>query len=214
MSVRRTVPHCRAHVFLRPIPASGRNAWISLAAIVVWHFVVLAAAWALVDWWLGFGAAIHGVPVPARFDFERVLHNVFHPIFGAILGAGLVVEGGLAWLGFWITTRRRSRGFATFGVLWWHTCIPATVLLPVVCVAIAAWLADFGSALRVPLLWFLLAPVGPSLLARLHGLHGFALGCCCRCGYDLTGNVSGVCPECGTAVGDDAGAGGGATGQK
>jgi hypothetical protein len=25
-------------------------------------------------------------------------------------------------------------------------------------------------------------------------------GCCTRCGYDLTGNVSGVCPECGTPV--------------
>lgn len=23
-------------------------------------------------------------------------------------------------------------------------------------------------------------------------------GFCARCGYDLTGNVSGVCPECGT----------------
>jgi hypothetical protein len=23
-------------------------------------------------------------------------------------------------------------------------------------------------------------------------------GLCSRCGYDLTGNVSGVCPECGT----------------
>jgi hypothetical protein len=26
-------------------------------------------------------------------------------------------------------------------------------------------------------------------------------GSCLRCGYDLTGNVSGLCPECGTAVG-------------
>jgi hypothetical protein len=25
-------------------------------------------------------------------------------------------------------------------------------------------------------------------------------GLCTRCGYDLTGNVSGVCPECGTAI--------------
>jgi hypothetical protein len=25
-----------------------------------------------------------------------------------------------------------------------------------------------------------------------------ARGLCVRCGYDLTGNVSGVCPECGT----------------
>ncbi|UCG17088.1 MAG: hypothetical protein JSV19_03465 [Phycisphaerales bacterium] len=24
--------------------------------------------------------------------------------------------------------------------------------------------------------------------------------CCRRCGYDLTGNVSGVCPECGEPV--------------
>jgi hypothetical protein len=27
-----------------------------------------------------------------------------------------------------------------------------------------------------------------------------AAGCCSSCGYNLTGNVSGVCPECGTAV--------------
>lgn len=25
-------------------------------------------------------------------------------------------------------------------------------------------------------------------------------GCCRKCGYDLTGNVSGKCPECGTAT--------------
>lgn len=25
-------------------------------------------------------------------------------------------------------------------------------------------------------------------------------GLCQECGYDLTGNVSGVCPECGTAI--------------
>ena len=29
---------------------------------------------------------------------------------------------------------------------------------------------------------------------------------CCRCQYDLTGNTSGVCPECGTAVVRKAGA--------
>lgn len=29
-------------------------------------------------------------------------------------------------------------------------------------------------------------------------------GCCRKCGYDLTGNVSGRCPECGVTVGDAA----------
>ena len=31
-----------------------------------------------------------------------------------------------------------------------------------------------------------------------------AKGACLRCGYDLTGNVSGVCPECGADIGQEA----------
>jgi hypothetical protein len=34
-------------------------------------------------------------------------------------------------------------------------------------------------------------PVGPT----------YPAGCCQKCGYDLTGNVSGTCPECGTEIG-------------
>ena len=30
-------------------------------------------------------------------------------------------------------------------------------------------------------------------------------GLCLKCGYDLTGNESGVCPECGTAIDPPAG---------
>ncbi len=30
--------------------------------------------------------------------------------------------------------------------------------------------------------------------------HRPRMGCCGKCGYDLTGNVSGRCPECGTEV--------------
>jgi hypothetical protein len=31
----------------------------------------------------------------------------------------------------------------------------------------------------------------------------FPSNCCERCEYDLTGNVSGICPECGTAIPDE-----------
>jgi len=33
--------------------------------------------------------------------------------------------------------------------------------------------------------------------AKPKGLHGKE---CRTCGYDLTGNISGVCPECGTSI--------------
>ena len=33
-----------------------------------------------------------------------------------------------------------------------------------------------------------------------HGRAKFADGCCRRCGYELTGNQSGTCPECGISV--------------
>ena len=69
------------------------------------------------------------------------------------------------------------------------------------------WLPSFanrGSAfvLTVPL-WipFLLAAF--LLMAFLRWLdHRLRIlpGCCQRCGDDLTGNLSGVCPECGVAV--------------
>lgn len=38
--------------------------------------------------------------------------------------------------------------------------------------------------------------------AMLDAFLGRYIGHCQKCGYDLTGNVSGVCPECGTPVGD------------
>jgi predicted membrane protein len=50
--------------------------------------------------------------------------------------------------------------------------------------------------LWVPFLVFLIPTV---LLWRREG-RGLPAGHCHRCGYDLTGNVSGVCPECGTEL--------------
>ncbi|GMU22180.1 MAG: hypothetical protein AMXMBFR13_22680 [Phycisphaerae bacterium] len=43
-------------------------------------------------------------------------------------------------------------------------------------------------------------PIGLHLLFAFSGQPGVPPGCCSQCGYDLTGNVSGVCPECGQPV--------------
>jgi hypothetical protein len=40
---------------------------------------------------------------------------------------------------------------------------------------------------------------GYGLLVR-HLAKRASAGHCARCGYDLTGNVSGICPECGHAI--------------
>lgn len=45
-----------------------------------------------------------------------------------------------------------------------------------------------------------LAPAGPAFLRKLRGVLRERQGHCSACGYDLTGNRSGVCPECGTRI--------------
>jgi hypothetical protein len=55
--------------------------------------------------------------------------------------------------------------------------------------------------------WFVvvLASVLPilRLLVVIRGV-GKSSACCMVCGYNLTGNTSGVCPECGTAISEKA----------
>jgi hypothetical protein len=41
------------------------------------------------------------------------------------------------------------------------------------------------------------------VLCWLHARRVFPEHCCPSCGYNLTGNVSGVCPECGTPIPDE-----------
>ncbi len=57
--------------------------------------------------------------------------------------------------------------------------------------ALPFWLPYLLVALPTGLLWYIDRRRPPP-------------GHCGRCGYNLTGNTSGVCPECGTAVGDTA----------
>ena len=65
-----------------------------------------------------------------------------------------------------------------------------------------AWLIEFfpGGDCSVPL-WipFLLFAI-PTAILFWRDRRRLPLHCCQKCGYSLTGNVSGVCPECGMAV--------------
>jgi hypothetical protein len=67
------------------------------------------------------------------------------------------------------------------------------------------WLFGY-STITVPL-WFILIAAalfsGPWMYQRVVLRRN---GLCCRCGHNLTGNISGVCPECGTPVAGKAGA--------
>jgi len=72
------------------------------------------------------------------------------------------------------------------------------------------WVPSFSFESTLPVsrgrmvlpLWILLLTVAiPTGLLRWHGGRS-PKGHCQKCGYDLTGNVSGVCPECGTSLGD------------
>lgn len=47
-------------------------------------------------------------------------------------------------------------------------------------------------------LWFPLALIGLPTIVAWRRDRGYPTGHCSKCGYDLTGNVSGVCPESGT----------------
>jgi hypothetical protein len=62
---------------------------------------------------------------------------------------------------------------------------------------------DFGGGLvrvvRAPHALILLAFGVPTVIALSRmGLRRRPVECCAKCGYNLKGNMSGVCPECGT----------------
>ncbi|MDM8005534.1 MAG: hypothetical protein QUV05_05210 [Phycisphaerae bacterium] len=58
---------------------------------------------------------------------------------------------------------------------------------------------------QVPLCIPLLLVVIPTACLWWRDRRRIPLGHCPKCGYNLTGNVSGVCPECGEAISDMSG---------
>lgn len=82
----------------------------------------------------------------------------------------------LGFRGFMYIRRRPAEK----GTPWWTTRVTRTHFL-------------------IPLAWPFLIIVAPTALLFWRDRHRIPPGHCQSCGYDLTGNESGVCPECGTA---------------
>lgn len=50
------------------------------------------------------------------------------------------------------------------------------------------------------MIWLVVIFLIVMILSLRHGWPAPLRGCCPGCGYNLTGNVSGICPECGKAI--------------
>lgn len=97
-------------------------------------------------------------------------------VVGVVQGALVIKFDPLTHAGwFW-----RGGSFVPMsGYVWWPIFTEKTILVP---------------------LWIVFAPVlVPSLLVWRRSRRP-PPGHCQKCNYDLTGNVSGVCPECGTEI--------------
>lgn len=55
-------------------------------------------------------------------------------------------------------------------------------------------------SLSIPMIWGVIAPAAVWVFLTLNRRGHPVVGCCSSCGYDLTGNQSRICPECGTAT--------------
>lgn len=107
--------------------------------------------------------------------------------------------------GFWtqtITMGTRSQ-VGSFGWRRRSTIFPIVVPLPQppLPIVMAAWVR---APLWLPILCFLCAPI-VSIARTLRLSRRRRRNECLKCGYNLTGNVSGECPECGRSIAGDAG---------
>lgn len=67
----------------------------------------------------------------------------------------------------------------------------------------ARWTRHAVMRIDVPLVWPIAFFGALACLAALLRRRSVSLGACATCGYDLNGNVSGVCPECGAPARPD-----------
>ena len=128
--------------------------------------------------------------IGSTFLFVRVPYRKDAAV--GLRGGGVILLRGRSEVGgpMVLTVRRETGyGFGLHGPYWGSS----------------TWRAGGTTSLRWYPLWPALLTVGPPT-AFLWGIdwwigrRRFPPGHCQKCGYDLTGNVSGRCPECGKAA--------------
>ena len=145
-----------------------------------------------------------------------IVHTLGSSIGGLTIWNCLPVAAAFGVLVLGLRWRQRSVKAAaiTFSVV--AALVPALVHL--------AWIFDWGGTATgssTSGLVFLVVPVWSGGFAVLAAVIAWSIvnllirfgwkappyreGYCSKCGYDLTGNVSGICPECGTAVSPETG---------
>lgn len=118
----------------------------------------------------------------AKIEAGGILFIASDIDFAQVYGGANVIKSELAW------RRADNLGFGKpWAIAYWpinpHN-IGSTDKLTMIVVSF--WFPLICFVLLTMWLWWRDRPRG-------------RLGCCLRCGYDLTGNISGVCSECGLA---------------
>ena len=148
--------------------------------------------------WSGLSARTNATtPQPTRGRLDRMAERIRRSIVSPNGGIGL-----LAWLillAMLLPLRAHRRLIA-------ELMLAVAVMYTVACLAIPT---SGGRLLRQfvgneSLLWAIgMLATSPVIGWASSRLPALIYPHCAQCGYNLTGNVSGVCPECGTPVNED-----------
>lgn len=144
---------------------------VALCILNAWLFVFVS------------GTVACGVMLVQRVEFLAVVREYIISL--AVSAATTIIPSLILSMAIWPFVKRRdlSRCSTPFYV----TTIASGLVLGVIGLPVTIILYALLLVLSATLWWFL--PV----VYETPGL-------CRRCGYDLTGNISGKCPECGSAI--------------
>lgn len=129
--------------------------------------------------------AILGIPV-ALCAYKAIMHGAPSPFGGLAMRVGIflgVINGAL--LGLLFQEKRYV--------------IPYLTIMIIPCM-IATYLTGLSGGILFAIGAAELTFLAGGVVGKLYLPEWFEEGKCRKCGYDLTGNVSGTCPECGTRV--------------